>query len=60
MNKKKILFAIFIYTIFPLSSVFMKMASEYEDLIINRSSRNFFTIMAKIIEERRFSKSIYF
>ena len=34
MNKKKILFAIFIYTIFPLSSVFMKMASEYEDLII--------------------------
>lgn len=33
MNKKNILFAIFIYTIFPLSSVIMKIASEQENLI---------------------------
>jgi len=34
MNKKNILFAIFIYTIFPLSSVIMKIAAGYDDLII--------------------------
>lgn len=34
MSKKNILFAIVIYTIFPLSSVFMKMASGYDNPII--------------------------
>ena len=34
MNKKNIVFAIFIYTIFPLSSVFMKMASSNDNLIM--------------------------
>lgn len=34
MKKKDILFAIVIYTIFPLSSVFMKIASGTENLII--------------------------
>lgn len=34
MNKKNIVFAIFIYTIFPLSSVFMKMASNNDNLIM--------------------------
>lgn len=34
MKKSNILFAIFIYTIFPLSSVFMKLASGNDDLII--------------------------
>lgn len=33
MNKKYVLFAILIYLIFPLSSVFMKLASENVDLI---------------------------
>ena len=34
MNKKNIIFAIVIYTIFPLSSVFMKMASANNHLLI--------------------------
>ena len=34
MKKKYIIFAIFIYTIFPLSSVIMKIASGYDDLFI--------------------------
>ena len=34
MKKKDIIFAIFIYTIFPLSSVIMKIASGYENFII--------------------------
>lgn len=34
MKKKDILFAIAIYTIFPLSSVFMKIASETDNFII--------------------------
>ena len=34
MKKKYIVFALFIYTIFPLSSVFMKMASSNENFII--------------------------
>lgn len=34
MDKKNILFAIFIYTIFPLSSVIMKIASGQDELII--------------------------
>lgn len=34
MKKNNILFAILIYTIFPLSSVFMKIASGQEQIII--------------------------
>lgn len=34
MKKKDILFAIFIYTIFPLSSVIMKIAANQENFII--------------------------
>lgn len=34
MNKKYIFFAIIIYTIFPLSSVFMKMAANSSDFIM--------------------------
>ena len=34
MKKKDIVFAIFIYTIFPLSSVIMKIAAGYEKFII--------------------------
>ena len=34
MKKNNIIFAIFIYTIFPLSSVFMKYASAQENLIL--------------------------
>lgn len=34
MSKKNIIFAIVIYTIFPLSSVFMKMASGYDNWFI--------------------------
>lgn len=33
MKKSTILFAIIIYTIFPLSSIFMKIASGCEDLV---------------------------
>lgn len=34
MKKKDMLFAIIIYTIFPLSSVIMKIASNYDNLVM--------------------------